>query len=389
MSFCSRNAKCSTICIGILWIGVLMTSFQVRAEEEASTADEPYASWHVQDEQLVDANQHSVVLRGINCPGLEFGEGNNSPSNGGGVFSYYHRHIGQEFDNIKSWGFNVVRLPISWANLEPGPPTGSGADVQHQYNDVYLQAIDEAVHLARDRGLPVVLSMHHNQWSAAHRYQNPNGKTVPGGGMPKWLDPSGDALEAEDAFLANEHQEHRQLIDAWVMLAKRYASTPNMIGIDVYNEAQPRKDAMQRANAVDGLFSLYDRAGKAIHGASPRLLLVFQDMADRDPRLSRIPKIPNAIYSFHSYEPWPAGQAHFDAHVQRAHQLGVPVWVGEFGRRGDADWKSSLQKQVDSMKQRKISWSVFAYQMYQWPLFGATGQGPLDEAQLAVLKSGM
>ena len=373
--------------IPVIIILLFIACAAVIAVESAQTNPVPaYQGWHVEGDRLLDARGNPVLLRGINSSGLEFGEANGAPLRGGGIFSYWHRHSAQEYANIAQWGFNIVRLPVSWENIEPDAPVAG----QHRYNEVYLGAIDEAIRLAGQRGLPVVLSMHHNHWSGGHSYQLPNGKAIHGGGMPKWLYPEGDHFAAEDRLFADDQGGQGYLMDVWMMLARRYINTDNMIGIDVYNEAPHRRNAGDMAKAVAGLTGLYDRAAGKLHAVNPKLLLVFQDFADHDPRLTRLPQNVNAIYSFHAYQPpWPAGKNNFEAHLNRAKQLGVPVWIGEFGRLGGPDWKQELQGQINYMKTNRISWCVWAYQMYNWPLFGPVGQGPLDKEQLSILQSGM
>jgi hypothetical protein len=78
-----------------------------------------------------------------------------------------HRHLGcyavenapgdEEWRQIDSSGFNSIRLPIAWANLEPEPPTLRGRAVEHHWNEDYLRALDGIVeacqrhHLRTDR----------------------------------------------------------------------------------------------------------------------------------------------------------------------------------------------------------------------------------------------
>lgn len=76
------------------------------------------------DTNIYDGSGHVVRLVGVNVMGLEYGVGTNSPDTcrfgwGGEDAGGYSI---SEFDNIASWGFNSVRLPVSWENLEPTAP---------------------------------------------------------------------------------------------------------------------------------------------------------------------------------------------------------------------------------------------------------------------------
>src|SRR5436305_586730 len=50
------------------------------------------------------------------------------------------------YTNLQSWGFNAVLLYISWANVEPTPPTYRTTGYVHHYDQAYLTAAD--LHLA-------------------------------------------------------------------------------------------------------------------------------------------------------------------------------------------------------------------------------------------------
>jgi len=51
------------------------------------------------------------------------------------------------YDNLTNWGFNAVRLPLVWANIEP--KRGG------EFNEVYLQAVDHIVHELGNGALPL------------------------------------------------------------------------------------------------------------------------------------------------------------------------------------------------------------------------------------------
>ena len=98
--------------------------------------------------QIVDQFGNVVVLRGVDLTGYEY-----VPP----ILSV-HPHYSSDYATIASWGFNVVRLPISWENLEPRPG---------QYNDSYLQnLVDHDIEWAKEYGVYVVLDMHQVCWSS-------------------------------------------------------------------------------------------------------------------------------------------------------------------------------------------------------------------------------
>src|SRR5439155_2075324 len=89
------------------------------------------------------------------------------------------------YDNLANWGFNAVRLSISWANIEPRAPRKVRGGTHHGWNREYLDAVDEVVQQLTSRGVAVILEMSQNKWSPA--FQRSDGSDCPGRGMPVWL----------------------------------------------------------------------------------------------------------------------------------------------------------------------------------------------------------
>src|SRR6202011_3072553 len=156
-----------------------------------------------------------VTLAGVNSSGMEWGVGSewtargcadtirfgcDAPLTGRGPDGTYPTLT--EAAELAAWGFNTVRLPISWANLEEMAPTVSanGAPV-HRYNTDYLKSLYTVVNQLTGQGLAVILSMHQVDWSpwfergpGAPQLVDPNemqidlgGGLMHGLGMPKWL----------------------------------------------------------------------------------------------------------------------------------------------------------------------------------------------------------
>ena len=82
------------------------------------------------------------------------------------------------YTNLKAWGYNVIRLPISWHNLEPVAPVWSSAANRylHTYSPAYVNDIKSMVSKARAAGLSVILDMQQDFWSPAlHNITNWDG----------------------------------------------------------------------------------------------------------------------------------------------------------------------------------------------------------------------
>ena len=143
-------------------------------------------------------------------------------------------------------GFNLIRLAVQWANLEPRP----GA-----YSESYLASLDRIFRLAEQYGVYILLDMHQDLYSGF------NG--VGGGdGAPDWACLT-DGYAAKpykfvwaeayvfgrwvhrcfDHFWNNDPVDGLGLQDRyaalWQMLARRYGDSPALFGYDLLNEPAP------------------------------------------------------------------------------------------------------------------------------------------------------
>ncbi len=98
----------------------------------------------VEGRYIVDEEGRAVVLRGANYGGLEFG-------------TFVHRE--EDLARMAKWGFDVIRLPIAWAYIEPKPG---------YIDESYLKRIDQIIPWAKKYGIYVILDMH--QWHWSKRY---------------------------------------------------------------------------------------------------------------------------------------------------------------------------------------------------------------------------
>ncbi len=75
---------------------------------------------------IIDEDGFYVLLRGADYMGMEFG---------------WFGHSEEDFARMASWGFNVVRLPIGWAYIEPE---------ESKINEDYLRRVDEIIGFAKN-----------------------------------------------------------------------------------------------------------------------------------------------------------------------------------------------------------------------------------------------
>jgi len=285
---------------------------------------------HTDGKRLVGSNG-TVRLLGLDEPGLVSGSGNNKLTNPDSCGDGYLPVPDKEFDDFRRLGFNSVRLGVSWANMEPDPPTAG----RPAWNPQYLTAVDNAVRGFTSRGIAVVLDMHANNLSPA--FKDPKPGRCEGSGLPVWLFPRPDATtpkSAECAFLkggswpGGPSDPQAGYAAAWSMLARRYASNELVVAADIFNEPST-------AGCRDlDLLPFYRRVGTAIRAADPNLVLIYQDNAAHHGGylLTSPLEMPNVVYSFHLYpHDWADGEPLLAAHLEHVSGWSQPVWIGEFG----------------------------------------------------------
>jgi len=201
---------------------------------------------------------------------------------------------GDDFAQMRSLGFDVVRLVLNWSQLEPTPGT---------YSATYLARVAQVVGWARQQGIYVILDMHQDQYSRyilpADTKSAPAGCTPSGGsdGAPAWAvqtdGKAGCALYGIDELNPAESQAffnfwdnapvpapathapgsglQDHYIGALAALARRFEHDPAVLGYELMNEPQPGSNgALPAGNGYDAstqeLYPFYTRAVEALTG---------------------------------------------------------------------------------------------------------------------------
>ena len=205
-------------------------------DNDMSAPPPPAAGYYsTSGNQIVDAAGNAVRLKGVNWFGMETGRG--SPD---GLFA---RNWQEMMDQMVDTGFNMIRLPFCLDALKPGAMPN---DINYAKNPdlaglTSLQVMDKIVGYAGEIGMKILLDSH---------------RSAAGGG------PNGNGLWYDGGYT------EANWIDAWKMLAGRYAGDSTVIGVDLQNEPH--------GATWDAWSAAAERAGNAIQSVNPNLLVIVE-----------------------------------------------------------------------------------------------------------------
>jgi hypothetical protein len=316
--------------------------------------------------RIVDLSGRPVRLRGINLPGLEYGE----PSDGSFLDAarISPRLVARI---VREWGANVVRIPFNqaWALRGCGRLDA----------EAYLADLDRVIDWCAGLGAYAILDLQWIDARVAFGFDRD--------GRPNRVPP-----------LPNPES-----VEVWRRLARRYRETSSVL-FDVFNEPHdPVRDPLfpersdphvPRGIRADGsLFDLgtgrvtmeiwQDWARKlveAVRGEHPAAL-IFVSGVEWAYDLRGMPLTvepggavyPNVVYSSHVY-PWRGGESRSEnwrvmlgLEPTWAEAFGelaarAPVFVGEWGGgEADVDWGRRLRRYMDELE---IGWAAWSWRDY-------------------------
>lgn len=205
----------------------------------------------------------------------------------------------QDFKDLKSWGFNLIRLYVAWEGFEPE---------KGKFNTTYLEQIGNIVDLAATYGFSVLLDGHQDALS----------REFCGEGWPSWAvvkrnfpsplkveinyDKNGlplieDCLKTsffnyyltEDVgvnllrMFTNEDGVADRFANAWGKIAKFFKDFPNVVGYDLLNEPFPAdffRDPFTILptgfNDFEFLLHFYQNVSKSIREHDPNSIIFYE-----------------------------------------------------------------------------------------------------------------
>jgi endoglucanase len=291
----------------------------------ATTANAAGAGyWHTSGRQILDSSNTPVRIAGINWFGFE--TSNNV------VHGLWTRDYRSMLDQIKSLGYNTLRLPYSDDIFKPGTmpnsidfSSGKNTDLQGLNP---LQIMDKLVAYSGQIGLKIILDRHRPDAS---------------GQSALWYTSS----VPESTWIANLQA-----------LATRYAGNSTVIGIDLHNEPHDPACWGCGDTTIDWRLAA-ERGGNAVLSVNPSLLIFVEGIqsyngdsywwggnlqgAGANP--VRLNVANRLVYSAHDYATSVHNQTWFSDPTFPNNMAGIwnknwgylfnnniaPVWIGEFG----------------------------------------------------------
>lgn len=319
----------------------------VAAAELDSATGMPLLS--VSGRQMVDPAGNWKRLRGVNYNLIQ--HTTRSPAQ--------QRHI----QAIASWGFNAIRLPISWYFLEPTPDNIDWS---------YVDDIEDIVRWADAAGLYVVIDNH--QWNTAQCFDASWGM-----GFPSWFvdallgsnGPCSHYATGKDAELVGQQQFWKEFwsnpvlgptagshsgaaawdvyTDALRIVAWRLRNYAAVAGWDILNE--PRLGTGMTSDTLNGtvLPSFFNAVGARLgwsdttDAGSHHLLFVEGEDGDIKPSLAKPSTLTGLVLAPHYYSDpsiWadcPALSSGVHRGLEKSAAWNVPALFGEFGAAAGPD----------------------------------------------------
>ena len=350
------------VAAGLALTGVAMAT--PPAAIAATTAPAPTGWLHTSGGAILDSNNAPHTIKAASWFGMETPDC--MPHGLWGTLT-----IDDALANIKSMGFNTVRLPFSNECLAATTIKGN---LNYWANRAYalegkapLVLMDTVIARAKANGLQIILDRHRP--SSADQ-------------SPLWY--------------TSAYPESKWIAD-WKMLAARYKNDPTVIGADLHNE--PAGAATWGGAAATDWQAAATRGGNAVLAANPNLLIIVEGienqgngtstwwgggLADVKNKPVTLATPNRVVYSPHDYPASLFAQKWFsdanypnnlpavwDANWGYIQKQGIaPVLLGEFGTAlqttSDKQW---MEKIVSYLGTNSMS---FAYWSFN-PNSGITG----------------
>jgi len=282
---------------------------------------------------LKDGLGRTVFLRGVNA-------GGRSKFAPYVPFDYapgqYATALDSYMARAQSWGIDAMRVPFTWAALEP---------VEGQDDQAWLSRYAELLGAAWAHGIYTIIDFHQDIYSEVYCGDGFPGWTVPNPPAPHHDCPGWSAryvgdpnvVQAFDHFWGNTTGVQTEYQAAWDRMIAHFADTPGVIGFEPINEPAAGSQAETPFEAQT-LTTFHMQVAAHMRAAAPHSL-VFVDPAGINGLTATThlgnPGVTGVVFAPHYYPLGPQSPAAVLSGLGNWADVGrawnVPVWLGEFG----------------------------------------------------------
>jgi endoglycosylceramidase len=319
---------------------------------------------------LRDALGRHVILRGVNAGGrskfapyvpFDF------------VGDAFQAAADAYFDRAASWGIDMVRLPFTWAAVEPTKGTDDAA---------FLARYDALIDAAWKRRIYVLVDFHQDVFAQEYcgdgfpSWALPQPAPAPHHDCPAWFfayAQDDKVRSAFDRFWVDQDGVKTAYLALWDRMAARYAARPGVVGFDVFNEPNAGTAKDPAAWETTTLTAFYGEVSARVHAAAPGVLVYFEPTPEGlsapvtalgRPAGDRLVFAPHwyAFTALGGKKAPPADQVlpALKPLADQAAALGVPVHLGECGvshdEEGAGDYLTAHYDVLDQLQMSSTQW---------------------------------
>jgi endoglycosylceramidase len=305
--------------------------------------------------KLVDGLGRTIFLRGVD---------------GGGrskfapyvPFDYapgqYASALETYMSRAESWGIDAMRVPFTWAALEPTEGT---------YDEAWLSMYAELVASAWTHGIYSVVDFHQDVYSEVYCGDGFPAWTVtdppaPAHDCPQWefeYFNDTDVQDAFDAFWGDTTGLYPKYLAAWDTMIARFKDTPGVLGFEIINEPMGGSVDVSTFEATT-LSPFYAKVAAHMRAEAPEDLFFVDGTAIDGVDLTTAitnPGVAGVVFAPHYYPILPPTPSELSTGLATWGKVGaswnVPVFLGEFGTgntnpKGEA-YIASVFGEVDAL----------------------------------------
>ncbi len=274
---------------------------------------------HAGTDYIYDQFGRVVLLRGTNVSGYIYDP-----------FAFSE----PDTEAIASFGFNFIRLGISWSKVEPE---------KGEYNQAYIAALVDFIRSCGAHGIYVMPDIHQVSWCA------------PGSNVPAWMCQDPPARDSDILGTSREAARFWQdpvlqaeLIDFWKFLISQFRGLDNVMGYNALNEPFTL-ECLVPGLFEKKLFPFYDRWISALRELDPAAIAAVEPCGSDlvIPGRPRPLQNQNVVWAPHPYfwhgynnqgelfvierETPRQLEKKYERLVRDARGMNVPLLIGEFG----------------------------------------------------------